>query len=342
MGAGRRRPAGGAGRHQRRRCHLGCRRLLRHPGHRGVPAVRGRRRRADPRGRRRAGAGPRPARRRADRPGRARPEGPARAGHHLRGVVEPAAPSTRARRCRSRRRCEPTASSVSPGGTAELGRLVEHWSAATGGRAALRPHRRRTRHRQDEAGRRAGQPGARRKAPPCCTDGATQDMGFSYQPFVDPLQHFARHTAHSVLAGQLGPHGGDLVRLCPDLAARARPAAAAAARIPRPSGTGCSRRWPAGCEPSPITQPARPGARRPARGRAARRCCCCATSLRATEAARLLVLATYRDTELGRTHPLAETLAELRRIPGVERLSLGGSGRARARVRCSTSPPRTR
>jgi len=38
----------------------------------------------------------------------------------------------------------------------------------------------------------------------------------------------------------------------------------------------------------------------------------------------LLVLGTYRDTDLGRTHPLSDMLADLRREPSVERLSLSG------------------
>ena len=40
----------------------------------------------------------------------------------------------------------------------------------------------------------------------------------------------------------------------------------------------------------------------------------------------LLVVATYRNTDLGRTHPLADVLADLRRDPRVERISLGGLG----------------
>jgi class 3 adenylate cyclase/tetratricopeptide (TPR) repeat protein len=38
----------------------------------------------------------------------------------------------------------------------------------------------------------------------------------------------------------------------------------------------------------------------------------------------LLVVATYRDTELGRDHPLADVLADLRRVPAVERVALRG------------------
>ena len=43
--------------------------------------------------------------------------------------------------------------------------------------------------------------------------------------------------------------------------------------------------------------------------------------------ARLLVVGTYRDTDLSRTHPLAAALADLRREAGVERLALGGLDR---------------
>ena len=46
--------------------------------------------------------------------------------------------------------------------------------------------------------------------------------------------------------------------------------------------------------------------------------------IRGTRDPRVLFVVTYRDTELGRTHPLAGALAELRRAPGVERLSLTG------------------
>lgn len=46
--------------------------------------------------------------------------------------------------------------------------------------------------------------------------------------------------------------------------------------------------------------------------------------LRRREAAKLLVIGTYRETELARTHPLAETLADLRRDLAFDRLQLRG------------------
>ncbi len=46
--------------------------------------------------------------------------------------------------------------------------------------------------------------------------------------------------------------------------------------------------------------------------------------LRGAKESRLLVVGTYRDTELARTHPLAATLADLRRDSDTHRISLGG------------------
>ncbi|HEX3796686.1 MAG TPA: AAA family ATPase [Acidimicrobiales bacterium] len=46
--------------------------------------------------------------------------------------------------------------------------------------------------------------------------------------------------------------------------------------------------------------------------------------LRSTEPVRLLVIATYRDTDVDRKHPLAEVLADLRQEPCVTRLGLNG------------------
>ena len=39
---------------------------------------------------------------------------------------------------------------------------------------------------------------------------------------------------------------------------------------------------------------------------------------------RVLVLGTYRDSELSRTHPLTDTLAALHRLDGVSRIELAG------------------
>lgn len=46
--------------------------------------------------------------------------------------------------------------------------------------------------------------------------------------------------------------------------------------------------------------------------------------LRRSDPIRLLILGTYRDTDLDRSHPLADVLADLRREQGVDRLDLAG------------------
>ena len=46
--------------------------------------------------------------------------------------------------------------------------------------------------------------------------------------------------------------------------------------------------------------------------------------LRSNQLDGVMVLGTYRDTDLDRTHPLADTLADLRRVPDVERVLLRG------------------
>jgi predicted Ser/Thr protein kinase len=53
--------------------------------------------------------------------------------------------------------------------------------------------------------------------------------------------------------------------------------------------------------------------------------------VRSPRAASLCIVATYRESELARTHPLAEMLADLRREPAVTRVSLGGLDQAEVR-----------
>jgi class 3 adenylate cyclase/tetratricopeptide (TPR) repeat protein len=50
--------------------------------------------------------------------------------------------------------------------------------------------------------------------------------------------------------------------------------------------------------------------------------------LRTAPEVRLLVIATHRDTDLDRAHPLTELLADVRRLDGVTRIALGGLGLA--------------
>ena len=70
--------------------------------------------------------------------------------------------------------------------------------------------------------------------------------------------------------------------------------------------------------------PGRARARRPALGRQAVARCCSATCCARRRRCACSCSATYRDTDLDRSHPLSDVLADLRRQPGVERLDLQG------------------
>ena len=63
-------------------------------------------------------------------------------------------------------------------------------------------------------------------------------------------------------------------------------------------------------------------------GPTSRRCCCCASSPARLADTGLLLIGTYRDVELGRHHPLAETLGELAGVDG------------RGASRCTASRPK--
>ena len=122
------------------------------------------------------------------------------------------------------RAADATASSRSPGREAELAPPARALGRGAGRRAATRVRRRRAGHRQDAADRGA-------RAAWRTTDGATvlfgrcdEDMGFSYQPFVEALRALRRpRRPPTTLREQLGRHGGDLVRLVPRARGRSSP-----------------------------------------------------------------------------------------------------------------------
>lgn len=152
-----------------------------------------------------------------------------------------------------------------------------------------------------------------------------EDLGVPYQPFVEALRYYLDHT--SGLGERLGRFGGELVRLVPELAEQAPDLPPALRSDPSTEQhrlfdsvagwlAAASRDQPLLLVLDDLQWAAKP------------------TLLllrhvaRSSEAMRLLVLGTYRDTEIGRTHPLMEAAADLRRGSGFERLSLTGLGRA--------------
>ena len=149
------------------------------------------------------------------------------------------------------------------------------------------------------------------------------DMGIPYQPFVDALEYFLDTFDGDDLVSQLGPHGGDLARLVPDLPSRVpglppplRSEPDAERQRLFDAVTGWVRTV-ADVQPVLIVVDDVQSAASPTLALLRH-------IIRGTEQSSVLLVVTYRDTELGRTHPLAEALADLRRFSGVERLSLTG------------------
>jgi class 3 adenylate cyclase len=148
-----------------------------------------------------------------------------------------------------------------------------------------------------------------------------EDLSVPFQPFVEALRQFVRTGPAAVT--HLGRFGGDLVRLLPELEE-----AAGALPPPLRSDPETERYrlfdavavWLSDVSaetPVLLVLDDLQWASKP-------------TLLllrhvtRSTEPMRLVVIGTFRDTELPAGHPLPELLADLRRQDGVERISLAG------------------
>jgi class 3 adenylate cyclase/tetratricopeptide (TPR) repeat protein len=146
-----------------------------------------------------------------------------------------------------------------------------------------------------------------------------EHLGLPYQPFVEALRHYLAHAPEP----ELGPYGGELVRLVPELPERVP-------GLPPPlrsdSDTESYRlfdavaAWLAAiADDGPVllvlddlqwaTKPTLLLLRH---------------ILHASHQARQLLIATYRDTEVGEQHPLKALLADLRRRGAVDRLPVSG------------------
>jgi class 3 adenylate cyclase len=152
----------------------------------------------------------------------------------------------------------------------------------------------------------------------CCDE----ELGVPFQPYVEALDFYSSHHP----APKLGRLPGELARLCPELSARVSDLPAPAVSDPR---TEEYRLFEA------VTSWLIDSSREDGlllvvddiHWATRSTLLLLAHLLRAAAAddtARLMVVATYRDTELDRRHPLNSVLADLRRLPGVARLDLRG------------------
>jgi predicted lipid carrier protein YhbT len=149
------------------------------------------------------------------------------------------------------------------------------------------------------------------------------EIGVAYQPFLDGLRHCAAHLRGDALRRVLGRLGGELRRLRPELAEEVP---GLAEPLAGDENTERYRLFDAVggwlhalSEDAPVvfliddfqwaTKPT---------------ALLLHHLLGSDEPMRVLFLATYRDTDLGRVHPLTEALADLRRMPGVVRAHIAG------------------
>jgi class 3 adenylate cyclase len=201
----------------------------------------------------------------------------------------------------------------------ELDRLGQLWKEAAAGdlRMALlagEPGVGKTRLAAEQA-RRVYDEGAAVLAGRC-----DEDLGVPYQPFVEALRHFVDHAAN--LPDRLGRYGGELTRLVPELAERVR-------RLPAPlrsdPETERYRLFEAVTECLAVASVEEPllvvlddlqWAAKPT--------LLLLRHLVRTGAGRILLVGTYRDSELTHDHPLVEVVSGLRAQLGVERVSLTG------------------
>jgi class 3 adenylate cyclase/tetratricopeptide (TPR) repeat protein len=148
-----------------------------------------------------------------------------------------------------------------------------------------------------------------------------EDLGVPYQPFVEALRHFVDHSG--ALPGAFGRYGGELVRLVPELGERAPGLPAPLRSDPETERYrlfDAVASWLAAVsadEPLLVVLDDLQWAAKPT-------LMLLRHVVRSADPVRLLVVGTYRDTELGHDHPLVDLLADLRRQGSAERLSLPG------------------
>ncbi len=152
-----------------------------------------------------------------------------------------------------------------------------------------------------------------------------EDLAVPYQPFVEALRHYVAFCPAAVLGEHVNRHGGELARLLPELAHRVP-----GLPPPRTAEPATERYWlfeactgllATASQSCPVvlvlddlhwaTTPT---------------LLLLKHLLGSTEPMALLVIATYRTTDLSKTHPFTEVLADLHREHGVERVLVHGLG----------------
>jgi len=159
-----------------------------------------------------------------------------------------------------------------------------------------------------------------------CWGAGVEDLGAPYGPWIQALSHYVEHAPEAVLDAHVERHGGELARLLPGSLAKR------VAGVPGPQAANPeTERYllfeavvgllHAACDEGPVLlvlddlhwadSETLSLLKHVAAG---------------TADSALLVLLTYRESDLDRGHPLADALADLHRLDGVEHRALQGLG----------------
>jgi DNA-binding SARP family transcriptional activator len=150
-----------------------------------------------------------------------------------------------------------------------------------------------------------------------------EDLGVPYQPFVEALRHFANQIPSEQLRPRLGRYGGELARLVPELADHIPdlpPPLQSDPETERYRLFDAVTAWVAAVSaeaPLLVVLDDLQWATKPT-------LLLLRHVVRSAEPMRILVVGTYRDSELVHDHPLIEVIAGLRGEAGVDRLTLTG------------------
>ncbi len=154
---------------------------------------------------------------------------------------------------------------------------------------------------------------------------ASEDLGAPYAPWIEALDRYIKGAPDEVLTRHVAAHGGEILRL-----ARSLPQRVSRLPEPQPSDSETERYLLFGAVAGLLETAAENGpiavvlddfqwADKES-----------LTLLRhitkSIERAPLLLLVTYRDSDLDRDHPMTDVLADLRRVDGVQRIALDGLG----------------
>jgi predicted ATPase len=157
-----------------------------------------------------------------------------------------------------------------------------------------------------------------------CWATAEEDLGAPYGPWIQALSHYVQHAPKEVLARHVDRHGGELTRLVRDALTKR-----AVEATPPPQTDAETERYrlfravadllASACEHGPVIFVLDDLQWADKETLALLKHVALTTSDRA-----LILLGIYRESDLGRGHPLTALLADLRRAEGVERVALRG------------------